>query len=215
MLLQSDCHSGNSICKRCCALLQAMCIVRETISSVSLLWSCCFFRYCEAEKCWSLLQPSPDPMPLHAPERQREHLSFRQGPSKRFFETAEGLEQGERRCAPSLHTSGPAGCCCEGVSLHQELHCIWSMLLLVQCLPLSSCCVAEIRYLYRYRVRGDVCCIAGQAWSGAGQDRLKISGRPALQHLRFPLEPVFLTAAARATWQPVPDQQRGTGPESG
>ncbi len=37
-------------------------------------------------------------MPLHSQEGQREHLSFRQGPSKRFFETAEGLEQGEPRC---------------------------------------------------------------------------------------------------------------------
>ena len=71
-------------------------------------------RPCEAERWCSLLQPSPDPMPLHSPDGQREHLSFRQGPSKRFFETAEGLEQGEPRCTtalpPSLlHVTGSLG----------------------------------------------------------------------------------------------------------
>ena len=53
-------------------------------------------------------------MPLHSPEGPREHLSFRQGPSKRFFETAEGLEQGDGRCLATLHNAGAAGSCCEG-----------------------------------------------------------------------------------------------------
>lgn len=61
---------------------------------------------CEAEGGCALLQPSPNPLPLHAPEGQREHLSFRQGPSKRFFETAEGLEQGGSRYLATQKDSG-------------------------------------------------------------------------------------------------------------
>ena len=55
------------------------------------------YQGCKAERCCALLQPSPHPVPLHAHGGQREQLSFRQGPSKRFFETAESFEQGDHR----------------------------------------------------------------------------------------------------------------------
>ena len=83
-----------------------------------------------SERCCSLLQPSPHPLSLHSSEGQREHLSFRQGPSKRFFETAEGLEQGERRCSSALSHTGASAveCWCSGA----YVRCIqtvesWSM----------------------------------------------------------------------------------------
>ena len=74
------------------ALLASIAMER---SSLSTILSAC-------GPCQAVCSVQPSPPGLQHSGSKREYLSFRQGPSKRFFETAEGLEQVEQpRCIPS------------------------------------------------------------------------------------------------------------------
>ena len=80
------------------------------------------------------MQPSP-PGLQHSGSK-REYLSFRQGPSKRFFETAEGLEQVEQPRYSPLHPSLTLkvfGLCAQPF-LHRKIHAMQHF----PCLPLGQ-----------------------------------------------------------------------------